>query len=129
MNLITPTFPLWFRSVNTNAGMTVLSDKIIPSFTAANQHIKASPIFCAILLNHPHSVCCGQDADVTCAQFFLGGGSGSLNGSESRGPCRRDSVVRRMLLSESWWPNLLLSRRQHGRLPAKSERRWPLKIM
>ena len=71
----------------------------------------------------------GQDADGTCGKF-LGMGSISLNGSERRGPCRRDSsVVRRMLLSESWGLNLFLSWRQHGRLPAKSERRLPLKIM
>lgn len=75
------------------------------------------------------SVSSGQDAVWRSGQFF-GGVLRSLNGSDRRGKCKRDSsVVRRMLLSESWWTNFFPSERQHGRLPAKSDSRCPLKIM
>lgn len=79
---------------------------------------------------HTHRWCfCSQDADGMGGQL-LGVGLRSLKGSDRRGPCRRDSsVVRRMLLSESWWWNLFLRWRQHGRLRAKSDSRFPLKIM
>lgn len=79
-----------------------------------------------VITRHTVHVVCGalNEAGV------LGVASVSLKGSDSRGVCSRDSsVVRRMLLSESKWLNLVVILLQQGMLLAKSDKRWPLKIM